>query len=155
MNGILQKWLLVFFLITILILLLFNQVEGGQCRQNEHGSVDLVNAVSSLMKCAGNGITIPRAHVFHNREGLKDELEIIEPLREVNAIAHSDEESIEELIDEITIWIPRIYYEQFLVSPGCIIILETKINDQGRAEVRFGIAMECIYTSKLAPPVTI
>ena len=86
---------------------------------------------------------------------MKDDIEVIEPLRELNAIARSDKESIEELIDHITIWIPRIYYRSFLLSPECIIVLETKINGEGRAEVRFGIAMACSDKAKLAKPITI
>ena len=155
MNGILQKLLLILVLIPILILLFFNRVEGLHAGQNEDVSVDFVTEASSPWGYAGNGITIPKADVFRNREGLKNDIEVIEPLRELNAVAHSDGESIEELINAITIWIPRIYFEQFLVYPECIIILETKINDQGRAEVRFGVAMECSHKSKLTKPVTI
>ena len=155
MNGILQKCFLILILIPILILLFFNRVEGLNSRQNENWSVEYVSEISCPHYHAGNGIAIPRAHVFHNRKGLKDEIEVIEPLRELNAVAQSDKESIEELIDDITIWIPRIYSEQYLVSPECIIILETKINDEGRAEVRFGVAMECAHKSKLAKPIII
>ena len=155
MNGILQKWLLIFFLITILILLFFNPVEGLKWRQNGNGSVESVSEISCLHYHAGDGVAIPRARVFHNRKGLKDEIVVFEPLRELNAIAHSEKESIEELIDDITIWIPKIYHEQFLVYPECIIILDARINDEGKAEVRFGIAMACAYKSILAKPVTI
>ena len=155
MNGMLQKWLLILVLIPILILLFFNRVEGLHAGQNQDVSVEYVSEFSSSCDYAGNGIAIHKAEVFRNRKGLKDEIEVIDPLRELNAIAHSDKESIEELIEDITIWIPKIYYEQFLVYPECIIILETKINDQGRAEVRFGIAMECPRKSKMANPITI
>ena len=155
MNGILLKWLLIIFLIPILTLLFFTRVGGLHALQLESAAVAWVNGASRHWVQAGNGITIPKADVFHNREGLKNDIEVIDPLRELNAIAHSDTESIEELIDDITVWIPRIYYEQFLVYPECIIILETKINAQGRAEVRFGIAMECSDKSKPASPVTI
>ena len=154
MNGMLQKWLFILFLIPILILLFFNRVEGLHARQVESGSMAAVSETSHHDYHAGNGI-IPRAQVYHNRKGLKDDIEVIEPLRELNAIARSDKESIEELIDHITIWIPRIYYRRFLLSPECIIVLETKINDEGRAEVRFGIAMECSDKAKLAKPITI
>ena len=155
MNGILQKWLLILVLIPILILLLFNPVEGLHAHQIGKAPVYFSSEVSFPAAHAGNGIAGPKADVFHNRKGLKNDIEVIDPLRELNAIAKSDEESIEELIEDITIWLPRIYYDNFLVYPGCIIILETKINDQGRAEVRFGVAMECTDKSKLAQPITI
>jgi hypothetical protein len=155
MNGMLQKWLLILFLIPILILLLINRVEGLHARQVQSGSIVAVREIPYPHYHAGNGIIMPRAHVYHNRKGLKDDIEVIEPLRELNAIAHSDKQSIEELIDDITFWIPKIYYRRFLVYPECIIVLETKINDEGRAEVRFGLAMECAHKAKLANPITI
>ena len=155
MNGMLQKWLLILVLIPILILLFFNRVEGLHAHQIENGPVDFVGEVSCPSIHAGNGIAGPKAEVFHNRKGLKNDIEVIDPLRELNATAKSDKESIEELIEDITIWIPRIYYNNFLVYPGCIIILESKINDQGKAEVRFGVAMGCSHKSKLTAPITI
>ncbi|NNF47842.1 MAG: hypothetical protein HKP44_04515 [Desulfofustis sp.] len=154
MNGILQKWLLILLLIPILILLFLNRVEGLDGRQNKNGYVISVSEVWCLGEI-GNDLNTPSADVFHNRKGLKNDIEVRKPLRELNAIAKSESESIDELIEYITIWIPRIYHEQFLVYPECIIILETKINDEGRAEVRFGVAMECSHKSKLANPVTI
>ncbi|RZW25668.1 MAG: hypothetical protein EX260_02280 [Desulfobulbaceae bacterium] len=154
MNGILQKWLLILLLIPILILLFLNRVEGLDGRQNKNGSVISVSEVWCLGEI-GNDLNTPSADVFHNQKGLKNDIEVRKPLRELNAIAKSESESIDELIEYITIWIPRIYHEQFLVYPECIIILETKINDEGRAEVRFGVAMECSHKSKLANPVTI
>lgn len=155
MDGIFQKWLFILILIPILILLFFTRVEGLHGQQNEITTVESVGNCFFLGERAGNGIIVRKADVFYNRRGLKDEINVVKPLRELNAIAKSDSDSIEELIEEITIWIPEIYYEQFLVYPECIIILETKINDQGRAEVRFGVAMECPPKSKLVNPITI
>ncbi len=155
MNGILQKWLLIFLLIPFLILLFFNRVEGLEGRQTEYSSAWLVSNVSCPWVHAGKGITIPRADVFHNRKGLKNDIEVIEPLREMNAIARSDKETIEELIEDIAIWVPKVYFQHFLVQPECIIILESWINAEGRAEVRFGVAMECAYRARLAEPLSI
>ena len=155
MHGILQKWLFILFLISILILLFINRVEGLHGWQNQTFSAGAVSEPFCPCDCAGNPINTPKAAVFHNRKGLINEIEVVDPLRELNAIANSDNESVEELIDDITIWIPRIYHEQFLVYPECIIILDTKINDDGRAEVRFGVAMGCSHKSKLTTPTTI
>ena len=95
------------------------------------------------------------AHVFYNRIGLKDEISIYHPLRELRAVAPSKTETVEDLIENLSIWVPTIYYEQFLVYPRCIIILETGINDDGKAEVRFGVAMECTYKSTLPDQLSI
>ncbi len=155
MDGILQKWLFILVLIPILILLFFTRVEGLHERQNEFPLVESVSSYLFLCEGTGNNILVRQVDVFHNRKGFKDDINVVNPLKELNAIAKSDSESIEGLIKDITIWIPKIYYEQFLVYPECIIILESKINDEGRAEVRFGVAMECSYKSKLADPITI
>ena len=141
-DGILQKWLLVLILIPILILLLFTRVEGLDERQNEISPIESVSSSLILCERAGNDVIVRKVDVYRNRKGLKNDIKVVNPLKELNAIARSDSESIEELIEDITIWIPKIYYEQFLVYPECIIILESKINDEGRAEVRFGVAME-------------
>ena len=155
MDGMLQKWLFILILIPILILLFFSRVEGLQRQQIEIPSVESGSCYLFLGERAGNGIIVRKVDVFHNRKGLKDDINVVKPLRELNALAKSDSDSIEELIKDITVWLPKVYYEQFLVYPECIIILETKINDQGRAEVRFGVAMQCSYKARLANPITI
>ena len=154
MNGIFQKWLLVLLLIPILLLLLLTRVEGGDMHLNGKPCVALSQR---LLSSDPEAAVMPfcRADVFYNHQGLKNEIEIFEPLRELTATAKSTGQSIEELIKDITIWVPMMYYEQFLVQPGCIIILETRINAAGRAEVRFGVAMECTYRTKLANPISI
>lgn len=151
MNGILLKWLIVVLLIPVLILLFYNRIEGLQGRLDDCLCVEAVSSAEH----AGSGLSVRKAEIFHNRAGLKNDIEVIGPLRELNAVAKSTGQSIEELIEEITIWIPRLYYEQFLIQPGCIIILETKINEYGKAEVRFGVAMKCAPKNKLAAPVII
>ena len=67
-----------------------------------------------------------KAEVFYNRKGLKNEINIFNPLRELNAIAKNETETIDELIEQISEWVPSLYYGQFLVNPKCIIILEKK-----------------------------
>ena len=86
---------------------------------------------------------IQKAKVFHNRKGLKNQIEIEDPLRELNAIAKTTSVTIEELIEKTSIWIPQLYWESFSVAPMCIIILEKKINEMEKAEIRFGVAMSC------------
>ncbi len=92
---------------------------------------------------------IQKAQVFHNRKGLKEEIIIEGCLRELRATSETKEESIEQLIDQVSIWIPKLYHDNFLVNPRCIIILETKINEDEKAEVRFGVAMKCTVKSQL------
>jgi hypothetical protein len=94
-----------------------------------------------------------KAKVFFNKKGLKDEVAIECPLRELNAISKTKGESIEELIEHTSIWIPQLYMEVFQVKPMCIIILGKKINDENRAEIRFGVAMKC--SQKYSIPKTI
>ena len=154
MNGILQKWLLILLLIPILVLLFLTRIDGADTHLN--GKPGL--APSQSLLCSGPGaavMSLGRADVFYNHEGLKNKIEIFEPLRELTATAKSAGQSMEELINDITISVPMIYYEQFLVQPGCIIILDTRINAEGRAEVRFGVAMQCTHRAKLAEPLSI
>ena len=88
-----------------------------------------------------------KATVFHNRKGLKEEIRIEGPLKELTAVSETKFETINELIEHISIWIPQMYRHYFLVKPRCIIILETKINEEGKSQVRFGVAMECVPVS--------
>jgi len=90
-----------------------------------------------------NDVVVQKTQVFHNKNGLKDDILIDGPLKELNAISKTKEESIEELIEHVSVWIPKMYSEIFLVEPRCIIILEKKINAEEKAEVRFGVAMKC------------
>ena len=102
-----------------------------------------------LSKCQARTI-IKKAKVFHNRKGLKNQIEIEDPLKELNAIAKTPSVTIEELIEQTSLWIPKLYWQSFSVTPMCIIILEKKINEMKRAEIRFGVAMSCY--SKLYQP---
>lgn len=85
-----------------------------------------------------------KAEIFRNKKGLRDQLEIYGPIKEMNAISRTKTETIEELIEDLSLWIPKLYGERFSINPRCIIILETKINEDDKAEVRFAVAMECI-----------
>jgi hypothetical protein len=48
-----------------------------------------------------------------------------------------------------------MYSKEFSVTPKCIIVLETKINKDGMAEVRFGVAMECTPKSHVTEVIYI
>jgi len=85
-----------------------------------------------------------KAEIFRNTKGLRDQIKIHGPMKEMNAISRTKTETIEELIEDISLWIPKLYGDQFSINPRCIIILETKINEDDKAEVRFAVAMECI-----------
>jgi hypothetical protein len=74
-----------------------------------------------------------KAKVFYNKNGLKDEIKIEDPLRELNAISKTKSESFEELVEHVSVWIPKYYMELFQVKPMCIIVLGKKINDEKRA----------------------
>ena len=146
MSGMLQKVLLILLLIPLLLLVFFIQTAELQYSQNRKG----------VSECYLMDRTISQQTlVFHNRKGLGNEIDICDPLRELTAIAPSKAETVEELIKDISIWIPNLYYQQFMVYPTCIIILETGRNDDGKAVVRFGVAMECTYKSRIADPLSI
>lgn len=53
-------------------------------------------------------IVIQKAKIFHNKKGLKDEIKIECPLRELSAISKSATETIEELVEQISSWIPKM-----------------------------------------------
>lgn len=90
-----------------------------------------------------------KANVFYNKNGLSNEIIIEEPLREMRATSRTDRETMEELIENISIWVPRMYRQNFCINPRCIIILERTINRENRAEVRFGVAMRCTSRRQL------
>ncbi|MGI9535569.1 MAG: hypothetical protein ACR2PB_00760 [Desulfocapsaceae bacterium] len=102
-----------------------------------------------------NEAVIQKAQVFYNRKGLKDEIKIEGCLRELRAISRTKGESIEELIEHVSVSIPQLYNDNFLVNPRCIIILETKTNKEEKAEVRFGVAMKCTAKSRVPDVINI
>ena len=137
-------------LLTALFLVLYpSQLAAQKAGQfgglMEEGSRLLLNPSQKFLSEAA----IQKAQVFHNRKGLKEEIIIEGCLRELRATSETKEESIEQLIDQVSIWIPKLYHDNFLVNPRCIIILETKINEDEKAEVRFGVAMKCTVKSQL------
>ena len=153
MNGIIHKWLYPFLCIPLLLFVFLKQGEKLHSWQHELVDTHLEHKEFIVSHIDANQGSNCKAQVFYNRKGLKNEINILDPLRELNAIAKNETETIDELIEQISVWVPSLYYEQFLVNPECIIILETKINSEGRAEVRFGVAMKC--TPKLQLPTTI
>lgn len=155
MNGMLQKVLLILVLIPLLLLIFFIQTAELQIFQSKKGSTDHQSEPLCAREYSAKDLISHHAHVFYNRIGLKDEISIYHPLRELRAVAPSKTETVEDLIENLSIWVPTIYFEQFLVYPRCIIILETGINDDGKAEVRFGVAMECTYKSTLPDQLSI
>lgn len=96
---------------------------------------------------------IQKADIFRNEKGLRDKITIQGPIKEMNVISKTKTDTIEELIEDISLWIPQMYREQFSINPRCIIILETKLNEDEKAEVRFAVAMEC--RPKVRPTKTI
>ena len=155
MDGIIQKWLYAFLCIPLLLFIFLNQGEKLHNWQNELVDTSLDSEALIVYDNAANENGTCKAQVFHNRKGLKNEINIFNPLRELNAIAKNKTETIDELIEQISAMVPSLYYEQFLVNPECIIILETKINSDGRAEVRFGVAMKCTSKFRLPNPISI
>ena len=142
-----------FFPITIFCLLILScqavsQEIGISGKLMEQADTDILSMTQHLPASPA----IQKAKVFYNKKGLKDEINIEGPLRELNAISKTNTESIETLIEDVSIWVPQMYNQRFSVSPRCIIILEKKINKDGKAEVRFGVAMECtpkFHTTKI------
>lgn len=153
MNGIPQKLLSSLLFTPFLLFVFLNQFDTHHSSQSVRVNTEFAGEESIAYHIAASRIISYKAEVFYNRKGLKNEINIFNPLRELNAIAKNETETIDELIEQISEWVPSLYYEQFLVNPKCIIILETKINNDGKAEVRFGVAMKC--TQRLQLPTTI
>jgi hypothetical protein len=153
MNGILKKGFLFLLFIPLLLFVFLHQADTGHNIQYVQVNAAIGGDELVAFQNSAHHIITYKAVVFRNRKGLRNEINICNPLREFNAVAKTTTETIEELIEHISSWIPRLYYEQFSVKPNCIIILETKINNDGKAEIRFGVAMEC--TPKLQRPKTI
>ena len=137
-------------LLTALFLVLYpSQLAAQKAGQfgglMEEGSRLLLNTSQKFLSEA----VIQKAQVFYNRKGLKEEIIIEGCLRELRATSETKEESIEQLIEHVSVWIPKLYNDNFLINPRCIIILETKINEDEKAEVRFGVAMKCTARSQV------
>lgn len=153
MNGIPKKLLFPLLFFPFLVFVFLNQFDKHRSWQNLRVNTEFASEQLVAYHNAASKIISYKAEVFYNRKGLKNGINIFNPLRELNAIAKDETETIDELIEQISAWVPSLYYDQFLVNPKCIIILETKINSDGKAEVRFGVAMKC--TQKLQRPTTI
>ena len=144
-------------LLTILFLVVYHSQPAAQktgqfgVLMEEEGDRVLLNLSENVL----NESIIQKAQVFYNRKGLKEDILIEGCLRELSAISETKEESIEQLIEHVSVWIPRLYNDNFLVNPRCIIILETKINEEERAEVRFGVAMKCTARSQVPEIINI
>ena len=155
MNDVICKW---FSFLLISSSLLFLPTGQAALSQFLYPSVffgkDSAYDVAAYKSSACSDIHF-QVYVFRNTKGLNDKITIIGPLRDLNAIAKTNTETIDELINQVSAWIPKFYYDTFLVNPKCIIILETKINTVGKAEVRFGVAMKCTPKLRLPNPISI
>ena len=89
------------------------------------------------------GNVFPKATIFYNKKGLEDEIIIEGPIAELRSMSKSKEETIDELIEQTSIWVPKIYRDNWRINPKCIIILEKTTNENGMSEIRFGIAIKC------------
>lgn len=151
-----QKRSFLLLLTTLLLVFYPSQLAAQKTGQSgvlmeKEGDRVLLNRSENVL----NEAVIHKAQVFYNRKGLKEDILIEGCLRELSAISETKEESIEQLIEHVSVWIPKLYNDNFLVNPRCIIILETKINEEGRAEVRFGVAMKCTAKSQVPEIINI
>ena len=150
MNDTPSKWFSLSIITAFCLFVSLSQsasLEIGKSRTSMiRNSEDFFNAP----EYSSDIIITQKVKVFYNKEGLKDEITIEGPLRELTVISTTKSETIDELIEQVAIWIPEMYSDCFLVNPRCIIILEARINEEGRAEVRFGVAMKC--TPELPTP---
>ena len=144
-----RKWSFLILITTLFLMLSPSQVASQKNEQLRELKDEKVTKSLSTSENASNEVVVRKVQVFHNKNGFKDEILIEGPLRELNAISKTKEESIEDLIEHVSVWIPKMYCEIFLVKPRCIIILETKINEEEKAEVRFGVAMKCTAKSQV------
>lgn len=155
MNDVIWKWFTFLLISSSLLFLPTVQAALSQIRNpSEFYGKDSAYNVAAYKSSACGDIHF-QAYVFRNTKGLNDKINIIGPLRDLSAIAKTNTETIDELINQVSVWIPKFYYNKFLVNPKCIIILETKINNDGKAEIRFGVAMQCTLRSQLPDMINI
>ena len=138
-----HKWLFLLLLTALFLLLYPSQVTPQEIAQFSDFTGYEDARPLTIAENILDEVDTRKAQVFHNIKGLKDEILIEGHLRELNAVSKTREQSIEELIDHVSVWIPKLYRDTFWVNPECIIILEAKINQEEKAEVRFGVAMKC------------
>lgn len=151
-----RKWSFLILITTLFLMLSPSQVASQKNEQLRELKDEKVTKSLSTSENASNEVVVRKVQVFHNKNGFKDEILIEGPLRELNAISKTKEESIEDLIEHASVWIPKMYCEIFfLVKPRCIIILETKINEEEKAEVRFGVAMKCTIDPQILKIINI
>jgi hypothetical protein len=150
MNNTPSKWFSLSIITAFYLLVPLSQVASLEIGKSRTSMIRNSEGFFNAPEYSSDRIIIQKAKVFHNKEGLKDEIRIEGPLRELTVISKSKSETIDELIEQVSIWIPKMYSDCLLVNPRCIIILETRINEEERAEVRLGVAMKC--TPKLRTP---
>ena len=137
----------------------FTGARASNINYDFKGSLD----IWFLLACQGyvysgenSGSTVTqKAKIFDNKKGLRDKTIIQTPLREFNAVSETSTDTVEELIEQVSIWVPRMYWEKFSINPMCIIILDKKINTSDRAEIRFGVALKCLPRLNAAETINI
>ena len=65
-----------------------------------------------------NKVGIQKAKIFHNKTGLKEEIEIEGHCIELIAISRIKEQSVEELIEHVSVWIPKCSASILWFIPG-------------------------------------
>ena len=150
MNDTPSKWFSLSIITAFYLFVSLSQVTSLEIGKSRTTMIRNSEGLFNAPGYNSDRIVTQKAKVFHNKEGLKDEIRIEGPLRELTVISKTKSETIDELIKQVSIWIPEMYSDYFLVNPRCLIILEARINEEGRAEVRFGVAMKC--TSELPTP---
>lgn len=144
-----RKWSFLLLITALFFLLSPSQIASQKNVHLRELEEEKVSRPLSASENVSNEVAIQKAQVFYNKKGLKNEIFIECPLRELNAISKTKEDSIEKLIEHVSVWIPKMYSDIFMVKPRCIIILEAKINEEEKAEVRFGVAMKCTVKSQV------
>ena len=144
-----RKWSFLLLITALFFLLSPSQATSQKNIQLPELKENKIFRSLSTSENVSNEVAIQKTQVYYNKKGLKDEILIECPLRELNAISKTKGETIEKLIEHVSVWIPQMYSDIFLVNPRCIIILEAKINEEGKAEVRFGVAMKCTIKSQV------
>lgn len=155
MSDLKLKWF--FFILISALCLLISSYKGVSQESGRSRKLLEANGADSLIRheCNLGKPDIQKAKIFLNQKGLRDQIKIEGPLKEMNTISRTKTKTIEQLIEDIAQWIPKMYREQYSVNPRCIIILETKINENEKAEVRFAVAMECSPKLRSTKPIRI
>lgn len=100
------KWSFLLPIMALCLLVYPSQVASRKIVKLRQFKEEKSTGLFSISDDIQNRIAIQKDKVFDNEKGLISEIQIEDHLRELNAISKTKEETIEELIEHVSVWIP-------------------------------------------------